>query len=203
MKSKEYSDIIRDINFVKALKQKEEFWPENGVYDSVLNNYKMLEFYSDNVNMNEKVIDKVLRKAKSDYFNSHCFYISNPDYKTRIRSYKGFINSKFKNSVAEYKEQEIDIKDGKSFFIGVISLKSNYQDIFDKLFFYSGHCFIFCTNESMEQETLINKVLTTNGITNFVFNYYYLIQTFILKDELIIRAAGSDVENGVQIFSKK
>lgn len=37
MKSKEYSDIIRDINFIKALKQKEEFYPENGVYNSVLN----------------------------------------------------------------------------------------------------------------------------------------------------------------------
>lgn len=158
----------------------------------------MREFFSDNVSLN----DKVLRRAENDYLNSFCFYITNPDYKTRIRSYKGFINSKFNKSIVEYEEREVDFEYNRSFFIGIINLKPNYRFIFDKLFFYSGHCFIFCTNESVEKATLINKVLTTNGITNFVFNYYYLIQSFILKDELIIRA-GSDIESGVQIFSKK
>lgn len=76
MITREYSNLINDIDQVKALKQTEEFYPENGVYDSVLNTYKMREFFSDNVSFNEEVIDKVLRRTENDYLNSLCIYIT-------------------------------------------------------------------------------------------------------------------------------
>lgn len=203
MEIRTYYNLTEDLDKVIALKRKEEFEPENGIYGSVLNNYKMLEFFSSNISLNEEVIDKVLQKEVGDYLNSYCFFISDADYKTRIRSYKGYINAKFKNCIVKYKEWEIDFEKNMSFFIGIINLKPNYQNIFDSLFFDSSRCFVFCTNELVEEETLINKVLTDKGIANLVFNYYYLIQSFIHKDELIIRAAGSDIENGVQVFARK
>jgi len=203
MEVKEYSNIIEDIDKVKALKRKEEFYSENGVYDSSLNNYKMLEFFSINPSLNEDVIDKVLKKAISNYLNSYFFYISHADYKTRNRSYKGYINTNMLNPIKEFKEQEVDIENNMSFFIGIINLKPNYQNIFDNLFFESSRRFVFCTNDYIKKDDLICKLLSSKGLNNLCFNYYYLIQTFIQTDEIIIRAAGSDIENGVQVFEKK
>lgn len=200
---KKCSNIIDDIDEIKALKRNEEFFSENGVYDSVLNNYKMFEISSINSNMNEEVIDKVLRKTENSYLNSYCFYVSDVNYKTKIRSHKGYINNKLSVSLKNYKEREIDLKNNESFFIGVVGLKENYHNIFDNLFFDSGRCFVFCTNNIVEKEDFIDNILMKKGLSNLFFNYYYLIQTLIFNEEIIIRAAGSDIENGVQIFMKQ
>lgn len=200
---KKCSNIIDYIDEIKALKRNEEFFSENGVYDSILNNYKMFEISSINSNMNEEVINKVLRKAENSYLNSYCFYVSDANYKTKIRSHKGYINNKLSIPIINYKEREIDLKNNTSFFIGVIELKENYHNIFDNLFFDSGRCFVFCTNNNVEKEDFIDKILMKKGLSNLFFNYYYLMQTLSFNEEIIIRTAGSDIENGVQIFMKQ
>ena len=114
--------------------------------------------------------------------------------KSRIRSYKGLINTKM-ISKDEYQQVELDFFDNKSVISFIASLKQDNIDNLISFFFDDSTSFIIKTDNDYKNLNFLNKIVSLININSTIeINYLSLAQEFCSIGDIIYRIGGDSGE---------